>query len=129
MTDYTLRCINDDAPELNVSRNHAIKESEKRGGQKSEMVTSLFVRTLAVCVSHPAIPCRSLPSVARYVSPDEVVKHVLFRFLVQRYCFYLTYANFLAKKCSCTLSLEKLQTRKATPAGIALYSINKRTWD
>lgn len=33
MTYNTLRCINDDAPELNVSWNHAVKESEKSGAR------------------------------------------------------------------------------------------------
>lgn len=31
--------------------------------------------------------------------PPEMFQYVLFRFLVQRYYFYLTCANFLAKKC------------------------------
>ena len=33
MTDNTLRCIKDNAPELNVSRYHAVKESEKSGAR------------------------------------------------------------------------------------------------
>lgn len=51
----------------------------------------------ALCVFHPAIPPRSLPSVASSVSPDEVL-YILFRFRVQRYNNYLTHASVLQKK-------------------------------
>lgn len=51
----------------------------------------------ALCVFHPAIPPRSLPSVASSVSPDEVL-YILFRFRVQKYNNYQTYASVLQKK-------------------------------
>lgn len=51
----------------------------------------------ALCVFHPAIPPRSLPSVAPSVSPDEVL-YILFRFRVQRYYIFLIYASVSQKK-------------------------------
>lgn len=64
---------------------------------KSEKGNCILKCAAALCVFHPVIPPRSLPSVASSVSPDEVL-YILFRFRVQRYNNYLIYASVLQKK-------------------------------
>lgn len=57
----------------------------------------ILLRTVVLCVFRPAIPPRSVPTVAPSALPDEVFD-ILFRFRVQKYYNYLTYASVLAKK-------------------------------
>lgn len=54
------------------------EENERTDSPKSVKAIRSFSRASAVCVFHPAIPRRTLPSVARSASPDEVVKTIPF---------------------------------------------------
>lgn len=88
---------------------------KKAADLKSEIGQPLFCSAHLRYGVFPAdIPHESHPCVARsaYRRKRSILIH--FRFRVQRYNNYLTYANFLAKKCTYTLNLENLQIAKDT---------------
>lgn len=76
--------------------------------------TPLFLRTLAVCVLHPVIPCKVAPqqSLLRFTGCD--IQHVLFRFRVQRYNIFLTPPNLNGKKMQNMLYNIKMRPRKGS---------------
>lgn len=73
----------------------------------------ILVCTVVLCVFRPAIPRRSVPTVAPSALPDEVVIIHPFRFRVQRYYNYLIYASVLAKKLQKYVVKHKKEGAKA----------------
>lgn len=75
---------------------------------------SILLCTVVLCVFRPAIPPRSVPTVAPSTSPDELF-NVLFRFRLQKYNNYLTYASKIGKKFQKYVVKHKKEGAKPPP--------------
>lgn len=64
----------------------------------------VFFRGIFLAGRTPTLPVALTPEIGSIMS--------LFRLRVQKYCFYLTCANFWAKKCTFGASLEKNKIRR-----------------
>ena len=89
-----------------------LKNEKERRPEIGKGLRSFSPRTRGMCFCS-GYSSRVAPLRCPLRLPEQVIKHVLFRFRVQKYNNYLTYANFFQKK----MQKYVVKHKKTTPKG------------